>query len=214
MRISRKAWVPQVRCLNLGPEDGGLPFALFWVAYPLRFLQMVGISLRVPQVRFLNLGSGLLVLTLLLPCLCHAQTKCPWLNQATASGYLGGDVTLSANVNNQAAGACKFTRSPGNLRIQLRISVSILADVPKQFPPYRAQCPPNSAPLNAVGNEAVTCSLKSKEEPNAECVVGRVRNQAFTVCLSSSAPDDPLMPQSSRRQNANLIAEQVAGILF
>jgi hypothetical protein len=41
-----------------------------------------------------------------------------------------------------------------------------------------------------------------------------VRNQAFVVGISSTVQDDPSLTQEERRDKANQIAEQVAGILF
>jgi len=155
-----------------------------------------------------------LALALLTPALCHAQTKCPWINEATARGILGGPVTFTASVNDQGVGVCNFLRREGSVVNELHISVDILTDIPKQFPTFLSQCPPNSAPLRAIGNEAVMCSTQGKGEPFAEKVVGRVRNQAFVVSVSSTLTDDPSMTQPMRRQKANLIAEQVAGILF
>jgi len=45
-------------------------------------------------------------LALLMPAICHAQAKCPWINEATARGILGGAVTATATVNDQGAGVC------------------------------------------------------------------------------------------------------------
>jgi hypothetical protein len=45
-------------------------------------------------------------------------------------------------------------------------------------------------------------------------VVGRVRDQAFVIILSSSPQDDPSFTQEVRREKTNLVAEMVAGILF
>jgi hypothetical protein len=58
------------------------------------------------------------------------------------------------------------------------------------------------------------CSLQGKGDEYAEIVVGRVRDQAFIVSVSSSVQNDPSMRQETRRERANLVAEQVAGILF
>ncbi len=149
-----------------------------------------------------------------MPAVCHAQAKCPWINEATARGVVGGAVTVTVKVNDQGAGVCEFSRQQGAAVHQLRISVDIMTDIPKQFPSYLAQCPPKSAPLRAIGNEAVMCSIEGKEDKYAESVVGRVRNQAFAVSVSSSVQDDPSMTQEMRREKANLMAEQVAGILF
>jgi hypothetical protein len=156
----------------------------------------------------------LLGLAMLAPTVCHGQTKCPWINEATARGILGGPVTLTAKVSDQGAGVCEYSRQQGAVVHRLRVSVDIMTDIPKQFPTYLAQCPPKSPPLRAIGNEAVMCSIQGKGEPSSERVVGRVRDQAFVVSVSSSVQDDPSMTQEMRREKANLVAEQVAGILF
>jgi hypothetical protein len=156
----------------------------------------------------------LLVLALLPPAICHAQTKCPWLNEATARGILAGPVALTVRLDDQGAGVCKFTRQQGSAIHELRISVDLMTDIPKQFLTHLAQCPPKSPPLPATGNEAVTCTTHTKETHYAELVVGRVRNQAFVVSISSTIQDDPSLTQAERRDKANQIAEQVAGILF
>lgn len=156
----------------------------------------------------------LLGLALLAPTVCHAQAKCPWINEATARGILGGPVTLTAKVSDHGDGVCEYSRQQGSVVLQLRISVNIMTDIPKQFPMVLAQCPPKSAPLRAVGNEAVMCSVREKGDESTEKVVGRVRAQAFVVSVASSGPEDPSMTHQMRREKANLVAEQVAGILF
>lgn len=153
-------------------------------------------------------------LVIVMPGVCHAQAKCPWINEATARGILGGDVTLTAKVSDRGEGICEYSRQQGAVVRQLRVAVNIMTDIPKQFPTYLAQCPPKSNPLRAIGNEAVACSSAGKGRASAEMVVGRVRDQAFVVSLSSSLKDDPSMTEEMRRQKVNLVAEQVAGILF
>ena len=156
----------------------------------------------------------LLGLTMAIPAVCHAQAKCPWINEATASGILGGDVTLSATVSDRGEGVCEFSRHHQDVVYQLHISVNIMSNIAKEFPTYIAQCPPKTNPLRAVGNEAVMCSIQGKGRTSAEMVVGRVRDQAFVVSISSSLQEDPSMTQEMRREKANRVAEQVAGILF
>ena len=129
-------------------------------------------------------------------------------------GILGGDVTLTAKVNDRSEGVCEFSRQQGAAVRQLVVSVNVMTDISKQFRTYLAQCPPKSDPIRAIGNEAVTCTSQGKGHSSAEIVVGRVRDQAFVVSLSSSVGDDPSMTQEMRRQKVNLVAEQIAGILF
>lgn len=161
-----------------------------------------------------NSRTLLFGLAMLVPAVCHGQTKCPWINEATARGILGGPVTLTVKVSDHGDGVCEFSRQQGAVVHQLHVSVDIMTDIPKEFPTYLAQCPPKSTPLRAIGNEAVMCSIQGKGDQSEERVVGRVRNQAFVVSVSSTAQDDPSMTQEMRRQKANRVAEQVAGILF
>lgn len=161
-----------------------------------------------------TLVLALVTMALFSPAIGQAQTKCPWLNEATAHGILGGDVTATVKLNVQGAGVCKFTRQQGAAAQELRISVTLMTDIPKEFPAHLAECPPKSLPLPATGSEAVTCTTHTKANHYAEIVVGRVRNQAFVVSVSSTVQDDPSMTQKVRREKSNLAAEMVAGILF
>ena len=142
-----------------------------------------------------------------------SPTKCPWLNQATARGALVGPVTLTVSVNEKNEGLCDYSHQQGSFTRHLRIAVNLMTDIPKQFPTYTAQCAPKSEPLRAIGNEAITCIIQGNPGEQTEKVVGRVRDQAFVISITSN-PDDPSMPQATRREQVNLIAEQVAGILF
>jgi len=151
---------------------------------------------------------------LLLPTLSHAQAKCPWLTEPTARGVLGGPVKATIKLGEKHDGVCEFSRQQGSVLLELRISVEIMTDVSRQFPAYLAQCPPKSAPVTAIGNEAVTCSLQDHRDRYVEKVVSRVRDQAFVVTLSSSTANDPSMTPEMRNEKAHLVAEQVAGILF
>jgi hypothetical protein len=161
-----------------------------------------------------TLHALLFGLAMLLPTVCHGQTKCPWMNEATARGILGGPVALTVDVNDQGDGVCDFSRQHGAAIRHLHISVFSMTDISKEFPSYLAQCPPKSSALRAIGNEAVFCTTQGSAVPHAEKVVGRVRTQAFVVDVSSTVQDDPSMPQEMRRDKANLAAELVAGILF
>jgi hypothetical protein len=161
----------------------------------------------------------LLSLAMLMPSVCRGQSKCPWINEMTAGGILGGTVTVTANISGRNDGVCEFTRQEGTAVRQFRISVHIMTEPAKQFPAYLAQCRSKTTPLQAVGNEAVMCSIPGssihgKKGQYAESVVGRVRDQAFVVSVSSNAENDPSFTTETRREKVNLMAEQVAGILF
>lgn len=155
-----------------------------------------------------------LLVVLLAPVACFAQTKCPWMNEATAGGILGGEVTVGVKTNGPGDGVCEFSHQQGTEVHQLTISVELMTNIPKEFPTYLAKCPPKSATIRAVGNEAVECRIESNKSQYGERVIGRVREQAFVVTVSTTAKNDPSMTQAMCREKADRVAEQVAGILF
>ena len=143
-----------------------------------------------------------------LPSIGGAAEICPWLNTATAGGFLGGPVT-SFTVKHAQMGAdasCDFVRRNGAAVSGLRIEVETMHSPAKDFTAYAARCHAPSVPLRAIGNEAVACT-----DNGAELVVGRVRDRAFVVRITTN--DRALRP-GALRDKARQAAEQVAGILF
>jgi hypothetical protein len=152
---------------------------------------------------------GVLLLAIAcLPPIGEAAEMCPWLNAATAGGFLGGAITdltvKRAKVGDDAA--CNFIRHEGSLVLELRIEVETMLSPAKDFASYAARCHSSAVPLKAIGNEALACN-----DEGAEQVVGRVRNRAFLVRISTS---DGSSQPSALRDKARKVAEQVAGILF
>jgi hypothetical protein len=147
----------------------------------------------------------LLLTAALLPLICSAEEKCPWLNAATAAGVLGGAVKASVTQT-----ACEFVRRDSSSESALRIEVESMG-APREFASRAAQCGSGAESLKAIGNEAVACTHSDKKGRLAEQVVGRVRNQAFLVRLST---DDRGATPAGLREKARKVAEQVAGFLF
>ena len=161
---------------------------------------------------------------------CHAKEMCPWINEATASGFLHGDVTMtvthsSTGADKAAAAAatatgtsvtvgdatCEFVRHDASGLTQLRIEVVTMSDVAAAFPAFRGRCGADSQPVRSIGNEAVVCGMTATVRGGvAEQVVGRVRERAFVVSISSGAGTD----QATLRETTLRVAEQVAGFLF
>jgi hypothetical protein len=160
----------------------------------------------------------------------HAKDMCPWINEATASGFLHGDVTVTvthtSNGADKAAAAaatatgssvtvgdatCEFVRHDAGSVTTLRIEVVTMSNVAAAFPGFRGRCGADSQPVRAIGNEAVVCGMKATATGGvAEQVVGRVRERAFVVSISSGAGTD----QATLRETTLRVAEQVAGFLF
>ena len=123
-----------------------------------------------------------------------AESRCPWLNAATAAGVLGGSVEMSVTST-----SCEFSRAGAVLRIEVTA-----ASTPA------ARCGPDSEPLKGIGNQAYSCEYKGKPGWIAEQVVGTVRDQAFVVRISTTGR----VMDSSLREKTLKIAGQVTGILF
>jgi len=138
-----------------------------------------------------------------------ASAACPVLNAATAGGALGGAVQTTVTRSDKSTGfVCQFVR-PGN---ELNIEVSALSG-PDQFAHFletACQGGRDVAPLKAIGNEAVACSL-GKSDQIVEKAVGRVRNQAFVIRFSTTAN---AADGKAVRGKTTALAEQVAGSLF
>jgi hypothetical protein len=152
-------------------------------------------------------------LTLCAPGACRAKETCPWLNEATAAGFL--DVSVSSTVTHSEKdkndATCEFTHRDGSAITELRIEVETMTGPPGAFTSYLTRCGSHAAPLKAIGNEAVACGFDGKKRQVSEQVVGRVRDRAFIVTVTSNvnSPD-----RTGLREKARKVAEQVAGFLF
>lgn len=123
-----------------------------------------------------------------------AQSRCPWLNAATAGGTLGGAVEMSVT-----ATSCEFSRRGAVLRIEVTA-----ASAPG------AHCGADAEAVKGIGNQARACAYKGKPGWIGEQVTGTVRDQAFVVRISTAGggTGDALREKTLR------VAEAVAGILF
>jgi hypothetical protein len=147
---------------------------------------------------------------------CSAQSTCPWLNAATASGVLGGSATTEVNNTGVSTGVCIFRFQDEAQNNTLRISV-IKAERPenagKEMMPYESKCTASGMPLKGVGNEAILCASDTAKW-SGELVVGRVRDNIFTVAINAGSGDNPAATKDDLVDRAQEIAKQVAGILF
>jgi len=154
------------------------------------------------------------------PAGCLAQTQCPWMNAATAGGFLGGDVQTSVvGVTADGDATCEFTRGPGfGAGSMLRIAVHTVARTQQEFPSYLALCASGSGALKGIGNEAVRCLPDSGANKGNELIVGRVRERAFVITIKaewiSQPPTSPTKTRNPISDDSENIAEQVAGSLF
>ena len=132
--------------------------------------------------------------------------SCPVLTTPTVRGAIG-EVTVT-RVEKDAGYECRFTSSEG----ELMVAVSKLAGPARFGTLADDECAGGQdvAKLKAIGNEARACSLGTSGEM-VEKVVGRVRNQAFVIRLTST---EKMASGKDLRNKATALAEQVAGNLF
>jgi hypothetical protein len=151
---------------------------------------------------------------LLLSASCQAQAHCAWLNDATASGFLNGPVTLDLETAPDDQSICTFT----NLKTAkdystLRIMVQPLKDVNNAVASHKSLCTSAPVALKAIGNEAISCSADVGYS-RGEQVIGRVRDRLFIVTVSSTIAKDPSATRPMLQEKARTISEQIAGALF
>jgi hypothetical protein len=158
---------------------------------------------------------GLLVLLAPWPAICQMNTGCPWLNVATATGVLrSSEQSPMAVLAEGGRTACDFTYHDATASRELKITVEEVKDGQQAMTAYKARCGSGVAPLRAIGNEAVTCTVDSKGKSYGQQVIGVVRDQIFTVTVITNRKNDPVMPREALKEKSLNISEQVAGALF
>ena len=166
-------------------------------------------------LRFVRLvGTGLMALSA--HAVAIAANNCPWMNEATASGLLGGNAigSYTASTSDQPA-ACTFTQSDPDVTRILRIKVVLAKDDPHAYLiKSEAACGPSPIPLKAIGNEAVACVVDQRNPGRGARAIGRVRDQVFEILMTTTRPDDPILKNDALRIRINTAAEQLSGNLF
>jgi len=148
--------------------------------------------------------------------LCLAEPQCPWMNAATAGGFLGGEAKAAVTgVTVEGDATCAFKVGTGSM---LRIAVHTMTHTPEEFPRYLALCGGGSASLKGIGNEASQCMPKAGESKGEELIVGRVRDRVFVISIKADwitqPPSNPTKTRNPISDDSENIAEQVAGSMF
>lgn len=145
----------------------------------------------------------------------RAENSCPWLNVATASGLLGGDAmgTFTAAASGRPA-MCTFVQKADDGMRELTISVATDADAQMKLDAMMHGCGATDHPLQAIGNEAGVCTMDTKHRQMSERVVGRVRDQIFTISFVTTFKNDSELNRDSMMSKSYFAAEEIAGNLF
>lgn len=153
---------------------------------------------------------------LFLAAQARAANKCPWLNEATASGLLGGAATGTYIDEAGRPKACTFTERSAKLVRTLQVSVETVRDPHSRLiSMVGATCGLQKAsPIQAIGNEAVGCAYDSHNVKRGWHVLGRVRDQIFVISLGSSIKNDPVLTPDMTEMKSETAAAQISGNLF
>ena len=166
-------------------------------------------------VRLLAKSSVVLAVFFAGSTAARAANNCPWLNEATAAGILDGDTTgqyVPPEPGKPAS--CTFTQTASGETHQLVIVVEIAASPHDRMMTLMRTCGSQSEPLAAIGNEAVRCAAVTRGKPHGELVIGRVRDQVFTIAITTTATQDPLLEPHELAMRSQTAAEEISGNLF
>ncbi|MFC5861545.1 hypothetical protein ACFPT7_04525 [Acidicapsa dinghuensis] len=168
-----------------------------------RFL--LRIATAVPGILLLGLSAD-----------AFAANTCPWMNEASASGLLGGNAKGAYIATSQSPTAsCTFTQQAADGTRTLRIVVTRFEDDPHAgFTKRKMACQSEPTPLKAIGNETVVCALNDDSSSEGIRAIGRVRDQVFEIMIITSLADDPILTESALKSQIKAAAEQVSGNLF
>ena len=144
-------------------------------------------------------------------CAAQAPAVCPWLSTGSAAAVVGGTVILSAHIESNQQGMCRFTREADGKVKSLEIIIGN---------EDRHVCPEGSTKLIALGNEALQCKSSNATGQSLNIIAGRMRNVYFAVSIGNSPegasiPSEPGHPTDPYGASAlERVTEQVVGNLY
>jgi hypothetical protein len=150
-----------------------------------------------------------------LPGSAHAANNCPWINEATVSGLLDGQAVGSFTQGPAGQPAtCSFVFKEAGGARTVDITVETVQDAHARVMSMTKGCKQPREVLPAIGNEAYVCATEHGKDAMAERVVGRVRDQFFTISFSTTGKGNLILSPQDLRTRISTVSEQVSGNLF
>jgi hypothetical protein len=94
------------------------------------------------------------------------------------------------------------------------ITVETVQDAHSRVMSMTQGCKQPREVLPAIGNEAYVCTTEHGKDAMAERVVGRVRDQFFTISFSTTGKGNLILSPQDLRTRISTVSEQVSGNLF
>jgi hypothetical protein len=150
-----------------------------------------------------------------IPGSAHASNNCPWINEATVSGLLDGPAVGAFNQGSVGQPAtCNFVFKTASGSRFFTINVETVQDAHARMMSLAKGCKEPQEVLPSIGNEAYICTTEHDKEAVAERVVGRVRDQVFTILISTAGKGDLLLSTQDLKSRISVASEQVSGNLY
>jgi hypothetical protein len=158
--------------------------------------------------------TAVLAALLLTAATLHAEDHCPWLNAATASWLLGGEVQMRVTPPTQQGDVtCDFSSGQASAASTLQIAVHTMDTPSQDFALFLSQCAGTRIPLRAIGTDAVQCVAANGASAGQEEIIARVRERAFILTVHRGGTAPPV-PKDGLSEDTRNIAGQVAEALF
>jgi hypothetical protein len=145
----------------------------------------------------------------------HAGNNCPWINEATVSGLLEGNAIGDFNQGsaNEPATCTFVSKTSGGSRT-LSIHVETTPDAAIRVSSMAKLCGQPAEAIASIGNEAFICTTERNREAVVQSVIGRVRDQVFSISISTSVKGESVVWMADLRTRISIASEQVSGNLF
>lgn len=159
------------------------------------------------------IGGTILATIILLASAGTAESDCPLLNRATASGVLGGKVSQQIHASSTGKISCMFGYQDGKVESVLTLTVFSSQDPHQDVRADESSCSSAARQIQGIGNSADICRADNRASWG-EQVVGRVRDKVFVIYLRTRQKTQTEIPRARLTDNAIEVAEHVAGDLF
>lgn len=168
-------------------------------------MMQIGVA-KISTIKVALAALGVLSSTVL----CKAEDTCPWITTATVINAPDPSVSDVQTAVTNNGNSCVFHYRKADSLYSVQIAIRVTSDAAPSIAHDAAQCKSDKTDLPAIANEVILCSTSA----HAERLVGRVRDQIFTINVDVKTKQSSADLTKSLSDMATMMAKQVAGNLF